>query len=111
MTPAEKLGFKIGESYVLVETNYNSHLTAGQVLEFLEDDNSSIPYFKVIGGEISAYGVGDKVCVDLRDLKLYNPHESLDKPREILDTNTILKKYISTKYGNDSFLKFLVDSL
>lgn len=111
MTPAEELGFKIGESYVLVETNHNSHLTTGQILEFLEDDDSSVPLFKVIGGESSAYEAGDEVYVDLRDLKPCNPHEPLDKSKEILDTNAILKKYISTKYGNDSFLKFLVDSL
>lgn len=52
MTPFEKLGYKVGDKFVVTDAVLSLSATAGDIVTFNEDDGSSCPYFKSADGGI-----------------------------------------------------------
>lgn len=52
MTPFEKLGYKVGDKFVVTGAVLSLSATAGDIVTFNEDDGSSCPYFKSADGGI-----------------------------------------------------------
>lgn len=77
MTPCQKLGYNVGDKFVVLIDNPKQYSFAkGSIITLYEDDGSDFPLFKsIVGG-----------------MELYLPLEEIEK---IEDTN----KYVRTIYG------------
>ena len=110
MTIATDMGFKVGKLY-RVSSNYDSsYYKNGMIVEFLEDDNSTAPWFVYVSGPIGGslrYEPKKRIEIPLDHLVLVensNNHKaSTNKP--------LLLLYIQQQYPNDKVLKALVESL
>lgn len=105
MTPAKKLGYKVGDKFEVISDGGSSYYKIGMVVELTVDDDSASPWFKYISGPKGrSLDSNYEICVGLKDIK------PLDNQVEKLETKDILKEYIRVKYPSDTFLMFLVDN-
>ena len=102
MTIATDLGFKIGELY-RVDGGCWTH---GMIVEFVEDDGSSRPWFKYADGPSHRpiETDGDPIAISLSTLSPVEPTKaSINK--------SLLQLYIEQQYPDDKMLKALVEAL
>lgn len=105
MTPAEQLGYKVGDKFQVISDEGSSYYKIGMVVVLAVDDNSVCPWFRYVSGPKGrSLGSNDEICVELEEIK------PLDNHVEKLETKDVLKEYIKVKYPSDTFLMFLVDN-
>jgi len=99
MTIATDLGFKIGELYRVVDGCW----TPGMIVEFVEDDGSSRPWFKYVDGPSHRpiERDGDPIAISLQHLVA----------ADISSNRSFLLLYIQQQYPDDKVLKALVESI
>lgn len=81
MTPAEKLGFKIGKQYRVKEPG--TYYTGDMIVKFTADDGSSWPLFEIVRGSTSCTWVGNTIYIDLTNLEEVQP----EKGDQIMNKN------------------------
>lgn len=50
MTPCEELGYKVGDKFIVVESDGGYGFTEGSIVVLEEDDGSPCPCFKLLEG-------------------------------------------------------------
>ena len=110
MTTATDMGFEIGKLYRVSNDYDSSYYKNGMIVEFLEDDASTWPWFVYVSGPIGEslrYNPQQRIAIPLDHLvpvENSNNHKaSTNKP--------LLLLYIQQQYPNDKVLKALVESL
>jgi hypothetical protein len=112
MTPAKELGYKVGDTFeVLEDDNYDSekYYKKGMIVRLIEDDGSQFPKFKAVGLDTCRSLNSEPGCRFI-SVENVNPYAHQEAPKD-LTTKDILKKYIQTNYPRDTFLEFLVDNV
>lgn len=69
MTPAQRLGYKVGDKFKVVKKG-NHFFSEGSLIELIKDDGSSAPKFKLIEGECGYSN--DKSYFWLKGVEPYN---------------------------------------
>ena len=107
MTIATDMGFEIGKLYRVIEGADSYFYQSGMVVEFVRDDNSACPLFKLISGNPKQSTPDGGCYIDLHDLEAAEP----SKTYEAFTNKPLLLLYIQQQYPNDKVLKALVESL
>lgn len=107
MTPAQKLGYKVGNKFeVISDRNGGGYTNIGMIVELIADDGSDLPRFKAIAHDKSKSmdNTGERF-IHLDAVRL------LDSTPQSSDNTFLLNEYIRINYPKDAFLRVLIDNL
>ena len=110
MTIATNMGFEIGKLYQVSGDYDSSYYKNGMIVEFLEDDATSAPWFVYESGPIGEslrYDPKQRVAILLDHLVPAGTQDTY----EASTNKPLLLLYIQQQYPNDKVLKALVESL
>ena len=110
MTTATDMGFEIGKLYRVSSDYASSYCKSSMIVEFLEDDASTAPWFVYVSGPIGEslrYNPQQRIAIPLDHLV---PVET-PKTYEASTNKPLLLLYIQQQYPDDKVLKALVESL
>ena len=110
MTTATDMGFEIGKLYRVSSDYDSSYYKNGMIVEFLEDDASTAPWFVYVSGPIGEslrYNPQQRIAIPLDHLVLVEAQDT----HEASTNKSLLLLYIQQQYPNDKVLKALVESL
>ena len=107
MTIATDMGFEIGKLYRVIKGVAQLYYQEDMVVEFIEDDGTLYPYFKLVSGTPKERTIDNCFYVDLEDLESVEP----EAYPAVNDNKSILLLYIQQQYPDDKVLKALVESL
>ena len=110
MTTATDRGFEIGKLYRVINDYDSSYYKNGMIVEFIEDDTSSAPWFVYVSGPIGeslSYKPKQRIAIPLEHLV---PVET-QKTYEASTNKPLLLLYIHQRYPDDKVLMALVESL
>lgn len=94
MTIAAENGFEVSKSYRVKEGVDEDCYNGGMVVKFLIDDNSAMPQFEILEGEVRSLKKGDKIYVDIFDLE---PISVTDIKEKQMSNKTEVQITIATK--------------
>lgn len=107
MTIATDKGFEIGKHYRVIKGVAQLYYQEDMVVEFIEDDGTDCPRFKLISGTPAKRTNNNGLYINLEDLK---PVEPKTYPAAS-NNKSILVLYTQQQYPDDKVLKALVESL
>ncbi|QPW25404.1 hypothetical protein F8538_06245 [Edwardsiella ictaluri] len=61
-TPCEKLGYKVGDKFVVIRTNETAASRAGDIIKLTSDDGSLQPGFKIVGSGVACWPSLDDIA-------------------------------------------------
>lgn len=107
MTIATDMGFEIGKHYRVIKGVAQRYYQEGMVVEFIEDDGTRYPFFKLVSGTPEERTIDNCFYINLENLESVEP----DAYPAVSDNKYLLILYIQQQYPNDKVLKALVESL
>ena len=108
MTIAAENGFEVGKIYRVKEGVNNVCYNAGMIVEFIWDDCSNMPLFKILECEEKYKTSDNKIHVYISDLSPISVDNTSDKSKSVLMS---LQTYIKHQYPNDVVLNTLVNAI
>ena len=107
MTPAEQLGYKVGNKFeVISDHGGGGYVNIGMIVELIADDGSDLPKFKAIAHDKSrSMGNTGERFIRLDAVRL------LDITPQSSDNTFLLNEYIRINYPKDEFLRILIENL
>ena len=108
MTIAADNGFEVGKSYHVKEGVDRAYWTAGMIVEFIQDDGSDMPKFKILKGNAKCKWPNNETHIYLCDLEPMSADTKTNKPKDVLMS---LQTYIKQQYPNDAVLSALVNAI